>query len=381
MAAEFQTVLREFRLQAGLTQEDLAERSGVSRHAISMLESGKRCPRLSSVNRLAAGLGLDQTGRELLIASARVAHADAVAPGVGGTLTALTAESEELAGQIEWAQRLSPDVIDTFMAQTELLRTLDRQMGPASLVEQTHAHVTALENFLALTMRPSTREQVAWALAGAATFAASQARDLGAAKNAWRLAELGRRAAVEANDPRYLAYAMARQATVLSTVGRPELAVLLVEEAQRTVGSKASPRQTAWLHVAAAKSFAYAGQRDAALRALNRADALLPPGDDSRDPDMPNIFLNHNDLVRHRSRILSHFGDDTALDALYDALARNDATFTRPTVALHCDLARAHLIRGERDQAVNHLRNARGLANRAGLARHLARIDQLTATL
>ncbi|WP_344641349.1 helix-turn-helix domain-containing protein [Kitasatospora cystarginea] len=60
---QFGETLRRHRLRAGLTQEELAERSGESAHAISVLEAGRRSPRLSSVSRLAAGLDLEPADR------------------------------------------------------------------------------------------------------------------------------------------------------------------------------------------------------------------------------------------------------------------------------------------------------------------------------
>ncbi|MGW4382961.1 ATP-binding protein [Kitasatospora sp. NPDC004531] len=73
----FGELLRELRLGAGWSQEELAERSGVSVHSISMLETGRRRPRLSSVARLADGLGLSGQRRERLVAAATGA------PGAG----------------------------------------------------------------------------------------------------------------------------------------------------------------------------------------------------------------------------------------------------------------------------------------------------------
>ncbi|MEY9950172.1 helix-turn-helix domain-containing protein [Kitasatospora sp. GAS1066B] len=395
MAARFGTVLREYRLRAGLTQEGLADRSGVSRHAISMLESGKRHPRMTTVAHIATGLDLDSAGRRLLVAAARTAITTPSAPGsaprhdatrtwpadITDTRSARfrTAEDRELARNLAWGTTLTPDTVDTFLAQTELLRTLDRRMGPAASMAQTRAHVAALDRSLSFSMLPGTRESVAQALACAATLAASQALDLGAAEDAWRLCELARRAALESKHPRYVADVMARQANVLSA--RPDLAVQLVQAAHHTVGRKASPRQLAWLHAAAAKTLAYAGRRDACLRALDRAAALLPPGEDCRDPDMPSIYFNDNVLARWRGRALVHLGEAAALDELYDALAENDATFIRATAGLRCDLARAHLARGERDEAIDHLRHARRLADNIGAARHLSQVEQLITTV
>ena len=52
--------LREYRERAGMSQLELAERSGVARAYINMLESGKReNPGLETVQRLARGLGID----------------------------------------------------------------------------------------------------------------------------------------------------------------------------------------------------------------------------------------------------------------------------------------------------------------------------------
>ncbi|MGE7437188.1 ATP-binding protein [Kitasatospora sp. NPDC001175] len=82
MPGQFGEALRRHRLRAGLTQEELAERSGVSVHAISVLEAGRRSPRLSSVSRLAAGLGLEPADQEQLIAAARRPDAPA-APAAG----------------------------------------------------------------------------------------------------------------------------------------------------------------------------------------------------------------------------------------------------------------------------------------------------------
>ncbi|WP_197084845.1 ATP-binding protein [Saccharothrix sp. ST-888] len=83
MPGRFGEELRRYRLRAGLTQEELAERSGVSAHAISVLEAGRRSPRLSSVSRLAAGLGLEPVERGQLIAA--VGGPDAPAAAAAGT--------------------------------------------------------------------------------------------------------------------------------------------------------------------------------------------------------------------------------------------------------------------------------------------------------
>jgi len=68
----FGSLLRRCRVAANLTQEELAERSGLSVHAIGMLERGvRRAPRSSTVDQLVDALALAPTEREALIVAAR----------------------------------------------------------------------------------------------------------------------------------------------------------------------------------------------------------------------------------------------------------------------------------------------------------------------
>jgi predicted ATPase/transcriptional regulator with XRE-family HTH domain len=67
----FGTLLRDFRLAAGLSQETLAERAGMSAGGISFLERGVcRAPYRDTVALLAAGLDLSPENRRLLEAAA-----------------------------------------------------------------------------------------------------------------------------------------------------------------------------------------------------------------------------------------------------------------------------------------------------------------------
>ncbi len=61
--------VREARLAAGMTQEELAERSGFSQQYISGLERGKRNPTIVSVYELAQALGVKH---EQLVASSSI---------------------------------------------------------------------------------------------------------------------------------------------------------------------------------------------------------------------------------------------------------------------------------------------------------------------
>src|SRR5215212_10581026 len=68
----FGDLLRRFRSAAALSQEDLAERAGLSRHGISDLERGaRRVPHLETVRMLADALALSDSDRTALVAAAR----------------------------------------------------------------------------------------------------------------------------------------------------------------------------------------------------------------------------------------------------------------------------------------------------------------------
>jgi transcriptional regulator with XRE-family HTH domain len=67
----FGELLRDSRLRVALTQEELAERAGISVRAVGKLESGETCrPRPATVRMLADALGLREPERTLFTSSA-----------------------------------------------------------------------------------------------------------------------------------------------------------------------------------------------------------------------------------------------------------------------------------------------------------------------
>lgn len=288
---------------------------------------------------------------------------------------------DDLLARIDASSSVGLSLVKTFNDQTELLRTMDRQIGASGLVDQMAGHLAALEDALSFAVLPHARQPVALALAGASTLAAWQALDTGAVERAWRHYELGKRAAQDAGAPMYLAHAMAEQAYVLSEAGRPVLGVELVRNARREVSRTASPRLSAWLHAAEAELCALAGLPDDARRSLEAAFMVIPDGPEDRDPDMLSIFLNAAHLARWQGNVHGILGDDDAVSSLYGALKVADPSFVRARAGICCDLAQAHLTRGEYDQANTHLRQARLLANRTGSVRQRRRIDLLSQRL
>ncbi|MFI9380744.1 ATP-binding protein [Kutzneria sp. NPDC052558] len=96
------SLVRRYRLRAGLTQEKLAERSGLSVRTIRGLESGRqRNPQLGSLRQLAAALSLDSDEYDELVAGLDVLPPAADEPAVPRQLPAapavFTGRDEELA--------------------------------------------------------------------------------------------------------------------------------------------------------------------------------------------------------------------------------------------------------------------------------------------
>jgi predicted ATPase/DNA-binding XRE family transcriptional regulator/Tfp pilus assembly protein PilF len=105
----FRDLLRQHRQSAGLTQEELAERAGLSARGISDLERGVRgYPHPDTVRRLAAALSLDDGAREVFLraaprlASRSTENPDAAWHAFPAPLTSLVGREEETATIHRW---------------------------------------------------------------------------------------------------------------------------------------------------------------------------------------------------------------------------------------------------------------------------------------
>jgi hypothetical protein len=170
---------------------------------------------------------------------------------------------------------------------------------------------------------------------------------------------------------------MAQQAFVLVEIGEAWSALDLVNEALKEAGSAVPARFHAWLRAAQAEVSAAAGDRLVCQRAFDKAATLLPSGVDASDAEMPYIVLNDAHLARWRGNCLARLGDPSALDDLYLALNSRGVVSTRAEAGLHCDIAHALVLNGERGDARRHATEARRLARRAGSVRQRRRVERL----
>jgi hypothetical protein len=298
--------------------------------------------------------------------------------------SAETAESQEeaeyaaLAERIASARRVDRTTAELLSQQTHYLRTLDCKVGAASLVDQMTGHLTTVQDALSHAILPSVRRPLAAVLADAAALAAWQALDVGAINRAWQYHETARYAALEAQDVVLLTHAMAQQAFVLVDVGEAGSAVELVQEARREAGTNVPERFQAWLYAAEAEVLAAVGNQGGTARAFDQAAALLPPGVEAVEVGMPFIVLNGAHLARWRGNAFARLGSADAITDLYAALQSGGTVSDRAEASLRCDLAQAHLRRGERDEARKQVSEARRLARRAGSVRQRQRIERLS---
>jgi len=114
----------------------------------------------------------------------------------------------------------------------------------------------------------------------------------------------------------------------------------------------------------------------ACRHALDSAAQEISHGPASQE--LPYLALNETHLARWRGNCLIAFGDPQTADDLATALAAMDDSFTRAEAGLRCDLAVALHVRGEQDEAKQHLKKARELAQLTGSALQRRRIRDLS---
>ena len=131
--AGFGSLLRELRLAAGLTQEELAQAAGLSVRAVAYLERGVvSTPRRETVRLLADALGLARPVRDEFEATARGR------PAPGGMATSGAATSG-VATSGAAATRTLPRDIASFTGRARELEQLAQAAASASPVAGVHA--------------------------------------------------------------------------------------------------------------------------------------------------------------------------------------------------------------------------------------------------
>lgn len=213
--------------------------------------------------------------------------------GFGPAAGPPTPEADDLSAYLLAGRRLDPQLVHTMQQQVDHVRLLDRRVGAPSLIEQTRAQMTTLNELLTYSLRPSIREALAGVLADAGALAAWQALDVGSIGAAWQHYETAKMAARESKSNILLAHAMGEQAYALLDLDRAHDGVTLIEEAHH-IAARAPALLRSWLHAAEAEMHAATapgrpGMRheNACRRALEKGGADAPRRAAGREHAVP----------------------------------------------------------------------------------------------
>jgi transcriptional regulator with XRE-family HTH domain len=286
---------------------------------------------------------------------------------------------DELRDRIHVARTVDTETIDIFREQINAARRNDRKTGSALVLQQMNAMIEQVQALLSFGVTIGHREQLGAILADAATLAGWKALDRSAISDAWKLHEIAKSGAREANSPSLLAHAAAQQAVILIDVDENADAVELIEYALSVSGTHAPPLLRAWLNTAYGEGLAANGQRDESLRAFDKADNLLitEPID---EPQLPFLLLNKANLTRWRGNALTTLGDHEAINQLESALSELNGSShgsARGKANLLVDLAVAHGAAGNTQDAREYAAQARKLITQIGSDRHRRRLSRI----
>jgi tetratricopeptide (TPR) repeat protein len=284
-------------------------------------------------------------------------------------------EAEELRARLALARTLDAETVELFRQQVDGARHIDHRFGGISILDQLRSTIKQIEGLLTYSTSHGQRQALARVLTDASTLAGWQALDRAAMQQAWELHEKAKSAAREAGSLGLLAHATAQQAFILIDMGEFAAAAEQLTAARALAEGTSPSLLRAWLAAAHGEGLAVVGQRDESLRAFDEANTLLP--NDPVDPTLPFLFLQDVHLDRWRGHALSRLGEPDAIDQLSDALPRLPANFTRARTGMLVDLAFAYANAGDRDAALEHVRQARRLASQIKSDRQLRRLSGL----
>ena len=254
----------------------------------------------------------------------------------------VSVQAEHLLAGLDLSRVAGPSSGREYVLRLDTVRALDRQLGAPAALEELRALSGSVELLLKHAVLPTALRPMAAVLADAPALAGWQALDTADLDQAWALHLTAQHAAREAEDVPALVHAMAQQAYVLLDVGRHVDALELARVAQGQACGEVPPVLEAWLSAVVGEMAAAAGDEPGARRALDLAADVVPSNGGDSDP-LPYIALDASHLSRWRGNVLARLGDTEATEDLMAALEGMDASFTRASASLRCDLATSML--------------------------------------
>ncbi|MFK0179994.1 helix-turn-helix domain-containing protein [Streptomyces xanthochromogenes] len=405
-------LLRRLRFEDGRTQAEIAEACGrlaadsaMSGQDVSRFERGVRVPGRPARFRLAAVYGVDpdllhraaalsrtkrrrtaEAGKALTVGvdipsfegtygtevdsvrrrqflGAAAVGAGAVAEPWGRLAHALSGQGRPDGDSVSIMARRSADLFD---AETQ---------KPAS---QVYGDLLAQVNTLSLLIDSATNPRPFVALAGeTAALAGWVAYDLGDSAAAAGYYDVARRAARESGEPAVLALVMAYESYAATD---PRQAAGMLAAAQQYVRGPGAATARAWLSAREAEERATAGDRDGALRAIERAHAVF----DYANPTGEQPWVKFFSQARLDSMTVATYGRlghpelGRVSDAALAALTPDDL---KVRAVILGDVATAYVVQGEFERGAEVAREALTVTRQGEATLGRQRLGALAARL
>ena len=366
--------LARLRTQADLTQEQLAERSGVSVDLIRRLEQGSRASaRLDSLYRLACALDVPLS--ELLVT---------LPPGDG---TAGDPDDEERYQRaLQDPERVDERVVGYLARVLAEHRRADDLFGPRGMLPPITGQLEVIQRFIA-SARPEVRQQVLSVACQYAQFLGWLYQDAG--QHAKAVAWYGRAEewALECGSLPMVATALSMKADLAMSLREPYRAASLAQAAQAArwrcpPGLRALCAQGeagAW-----AAAYALAGDAqaaDAARRKLDVVQRHVAAMVEGREPEAPWTYFFTPEFSRmQRAMVLRNLGDvETAIPLFEAGLAALGPGHRRERGQYLARLGFAYFLAGEREEALACAEEAASIAGEVGSIRTAEELQRFRA--
>ena len=361
--------LARLRKQADLTQEELAELSGVSVDLIKRLEQGRRVSaRLDSLYRLTSAL-------DAPLAALFAPDQDA---GLTGD------DLDRLCYAVRWPRRLDPRAVEALGVVLAAQRSAEDAIGAAPLVQPVSAQLVIVEHLVS-EARGRVRGQLVEVAAQWAQYAGwlhATTGHLDAARAAWQQALAW---ATEAGDAQMAGTVLSWHGWIAEHTGELSAMVSLAAAAQR---SRSAPGRTYDLYQQA-RGYALTGQAAEAVRLLDAAGAAVAGAEPSQARPWEYYYLAPGfwDLEHGLTLLVLGRHDPKRAEQAVGALARGLAALPAGMRAsdwageYRYHLARAYAQASAPELACREAAGAVRVARATGAARLLERLRGLHASL
>ncbi|MGH3864852.1 MAG: hypothetical protein ACRDQ4_01720 [Pseudonocardiaceae bacterium] len=257
----------------------------------------------------------------------------------------------------------------------------DDALGPRGVLDTVLAQRSLLRSLLPGCPAP-LRPRLLAALSVASHHAGWCAFDLNDVDSAGYFYEDARALAHEAGNMQQSAKVLFVMGRLAVWHGKPRIGIDHAVAARQWADRTGNKRLQAWTAVGAAGAYATDGQRDACLAAIDAAETALAGAGEPGVPGYNSIYYDEGVHTSFCGECHLKLRDaDRSADYSQRSLATLDQSYTRQVALTTVDLARAHALSGEIDEAARLLGDAGEIAAGNSSARLVTALRQGRADL